>query len=51
MGTIEIIVIQQLIQFTVAEMRNNIDSKTVVFIRAYPGKKETIDGLGLHVNF
>ena len=28
-----------------------IDSKTVVFIRANPGKKETTDGLGLHVNF
>ena len=28
-----------------------IDSKTVVFIRANPGKKETTDGPGSHVNF
>ena len=28
-----------------------IDSKTVVFIRANPGKKETTDGSGLRVNF
>ena len=28
-----------------------IDSKTVVFIRANPGKKETTDGWGSHVNF
>ena len=28
-----------------------IDFKTVVFIRANPGKKETTDGLGSHVNF
>ena len=28
-----------------------IDFKTVVFIRANPGKKETIDGSGLHVIF
>ena len=28
-----------------------IDSKTVVFTRAHTGKKETIGGLGLHVNF
>ena len=28
-----------------------IDSKTVVFIRANPGKKETTDGSGSHVNF
>ena len=28
-----------------------IDSKTVVFIRANPGKKETTDGSGLCVNF
>ena len=28
-----------------------IDSKTVVFITANPGKKETTDGSGLHVNF
>ena len=26
-----------------------IGSKTVVFIRANPGKKETTDGLGSHV--
>ena len=29
----------------------HIDSKTVVFIRANPGKKETTDGSGSHVNF
>ena len=28
-----------------------IDFKTVVFIRANPGKKETTDGSGSHVNF
>ena len=28
-----------------------IDFKTVVFIRANQGKKETTDGLGLHVIF
>ena len=28
-----------------------IDFKTVVFIRANPGKKETIAGSGSHVNF
>ena len=28
-----------------------IDSKTVVFIRANPGEKETTDGSGLRVNF
>ena len=28
-----------------------IGSKTVVFIRANPGKKETTDGLGSHVIF
>ena len=28
-----------------------IDSKTVVFIRANPGKKETTDGSGSLVNF
>ena len=28
-----------------------IDFKTVVFIRANPGKKETTDGSGLRVNF
>ena len=28
-----------------------IDSKTVVFIRANPGKKKSTDGSGLHVNF
>ena len=28
-----------------------IDSKTVVFIRANPGKKETANGPGLHVIF
>ena len=28
-----------------------IDSKTVVFIRANPGKKETTDGSGSNVNF
>ena len=28
-----------------------IDSKTVVFIRANPGKKETTDRSGSHVNF
>ena len=29
----------------------HIDFKTVVFIRVNPGKKETIDGSGSHVNF
>ena len=28
-----------------------IDSKTVVFIRANPGKKETTEGSGSNVNF
>ena len=28
-----------------------IDFKAVVFIRANPGKKETTDGSGSHVNF
>ena len=28
-----------------------VDSKTVVFIIANPGKKETTDGSGLRVNF
>jgi len=28
-----------------------IDFKTVLFIRANPGKKETTDELGSHVNF